>query len=77
MTHYTDEEKQAILIFSGHVARKLLKMGYTIVDVKPDKTNRIKTVFVFKRENNIEKVLAEITKKENEGIFAEQKNSSL
>lgn len=74
---YTDQAKDAIVIFSGRVARELLRRGYTIIDVKPDKTNRIKSVFVFKRENNIEKVLKVLAEKENEGIFAEQKNSSL
>ncbi len=61
---YTSEEKEGIIIFAGKVARELLRKGYTIIDVKPDKTNRIKTIFVFRRENNIEKVLHEIAYKE-------------
>jgi predicted GNAT superfamily acetyltransferase len=71
MTHYTDQEKSAIVIFAGHVARQLLKRGYTIIDVKADRTNKIKSVFIFKRENDIERVLAEITKKSFEEEFAE------
>lgn len=66
---YTDERKDAIVIFSGRVARELLRKGYTIIDVKADRTNKIKSVFVFKRENNIEDVLREFTKKDDNEIF--------
>lgn len=34
-------------IFTPYVARRLLRMGNPIVDIKPDKTNRDKTIFVF------------------------------
>ena len=64
-----DENKDAIVIFSGRVARELLRRGYTIIDVKADRTNKIKSVFVFKRENNIEDVLREFTKKDDKEIF--------
>lgn len=49
-------EKKAITIFTANVARKLLKEGiFTLVDIKPDKTDPDgkRTVFVFKNENNI------------------------
>lgn len=49
-------EKKAITIFAANVARKLLKEGcFTLVDIKPDKTDLDgkRTVFVFKNENNI------------------------
>ena len=49
-------EKKAITIFTANVARKLLKDGsFTLVDIKPDKTDPDgkRTVFVFKNENNI------------------------
>ncbi|WP_455714111.1 hypothetical protein [Anaerosporobacter sp.] len=61
---YTNENRDAIVVFAGHVARELLRRGYTIIDVKADRTNKIKSVFVFRRENNIEKVLHEIAYKE-------------
>ena len=67
---YTDEEKQAIIIFTGKVARSLLRRGYTIIDVKPDKANKIKSIYVFRRENDIEKAISEITYKDSEEIFA-------
>lgn len=48
-------EKKAITIFTANVARKLLKDSFTLVDIKPDKTDPDgkRTVFVFKNENNI------------------------
>ena len=66
-----DENKDAIVIFSGRVARELLRRGYTIIDVKPDKTNKIKSIYVFRRENEIEKELAKITYKESEEPFTQ------
>lgn len=68
---YTNEKKDAIIIFSGNVARQLLKQGYQIIDVKPDKTNKIKTIFVFKRENDIEKALYQVAYKDIEEQFTE------
>ena len=56
---YTDEKKDAIVIFTGKTARYLLKLGYTIIDVKPDKKNKIKSVFVFKKESGIDKAISD------------------
>jgi predicted CoA-binding protein len=67
---YSNEEKNAIIIFSGKVARELLRRGYTIIDVKPDKKNKIKSVYVFRRENEIEKIVADIVYKDVE-LFLE------
>ena len=69
---FIDEQKEAIIILSGRVARELLRRGYTIIDVKPDKKNKIKSVFVFKFENNIDRVLADIVYSDN--TFAEHSN---
>lgn len=48
-------EKKAITIFTANVARKLIKDNFTLIDIKPDKTDPDgkRTVFVFKNENNI------------------------
>lgn len=47
--------KKDVVIFSAGTARKLLKDGYVISDIKPDRTDPDgkRTVFVFKNENNI------------------------
>lgn len=41
------EEKKYKEIFTPYVARRLLRMGNPIYDIKPDKNNRDKTIFVF------------------------------
>ena len=47
--------KETIVNFSAKKARALLKMGYTLVDIKPDKTDPDgkRSVFIFKNENRI------------------------
>lgn len=50
------KEKETIVIFTAKKARALLKMGcYTLVDIKPDKTDPDgkRSVFIFKNENGI------------------------
>lgn len=58
------------LVFKVNVARKLLRMGYRIVDLKPAKTKDGRTdfnksIFVFSDENNIADKIKELTQKEN------------
>lgn len=35
------------LIFSPTVARKLLKLGHLVVDIKPKKENKNESIFIF------------------------------
>ena len=58
-------EKKAITIFTANTARKLLKDNFTLVDIKPDKTDPDgkRTVFVFKNENNIMEKIREYKEK--------------
>lgn len=58
---YEDETKERIIIYSGWVANALLNKGYRIVQVRPDRRNKIKSVFVFQVENNIERDLLELS----------------
>lgn len=55
---YTDEQKKGIIIYSGKVANELLRQGYRITRVMPDKKNKMRTIFVFAAENNIEEALS-------------------
>ncbi len=52
-------EKNTIVIFTAKLARNLLKNGFTIVDIKPDRTDEDgkRSVFIFKKENYIEEVI--------------------
>lgn len=51
------EDKTTVLVLSGKVARRLLREGYTIVDIKAMKENKDRTVFIFKIEDGILKSL--------------------
>ena len=52
MTDIVTESKETKLIFSPNIARNLLRLGNTIVDIKPNKENKLKTVFVFKNDEH-------------------------
>ena len=52
--------KEYKLVFNAGVARKLLKMGISIADIKADRVNKDKTVFVFKRTSEFEVAFAQI-----------------
>lgn len=60
-------DKDTLLIFSSEMARQLLKMGYTIVDIKPDKldTDGKRSVFVFKNENGLKDAMQSLINKRN------------
>jgi hypothetical protein len=47
-------KKEAKLIFNAGTCRSLLKANCTIIDVKPDRDNPDKTVFVFKNDEHFQ-----------------------
>lgn len=57
-------KKDVITVFTAKKARKLLKEGFTIVDIKPDKTDfdGKRTLFLFKYEDGI---MESLSSKEN------------
>lgn len=55
-------KKDTILVITAQLARRLLKEGYKIVDIKPDKNNHDRTVFIFKNENGLQDKIREFTK---------------
>ncbi|GLC78312.1 hypothetical protein [Lacrimispora brassicae] len=62
---YTDENKSRVIVFSGRVANALLKKGYQIVEVRPDKRNKIRSVFLFNGELGIENEILRLSGTEN------------
>lgn len=62
---YTDEEKSKVIIFSGRIANELLRRGFQIVEVRPDKRNKIRTVFIFNGEEGIEDAILSLTEPYN------------
>ena len=55
-------KKEFKLVFNAGVARRLLHMGINIADIKGDRTNPDKTVFVFKRTPEFEAAFEQINK---------------
>lgn len=49
------------LITDPRVARKLLKLGYFVIDIKPNKSNPDKSVFVFKNTVEFKFALEQVT----------------
>lgn len=58
-------DRSTIIIFTAKLARSLLKDGFTIVDIKPDRTDKDckRSVFVFRNENHIEDKIKEYSNK--------------
>jgi len=52
-----DEIKNTKAIFSARTARQLLRLGNTIIDIKPNKENKEKTVFIFRLDNKFKEDL--------------------
>lgn len=53
-------KKDVITVFTAKKARKLLKEGFTIVDIKPDRLDpdHKRTLFLFKNEDGLmEKII--------------------
>ena len=57
-------KKEVITVFTAKKARELLREGFTIVDIKPDKTDfeGKRTLFLFKYEDGI---MESLSTKEN------------
>ena len=48
-------------IFSPNIARRLLKMGNVIIDIKANKANHEKTVFIFRKDEKLKNDLSFIS----------------
>ncbi len=62
MENVKNVNKEARLVFNSGVTRALLKAGCQIIDVKPDRNNTEKTVFVFKNDEHFQKEFERINK---------------
>lgn len=51
-------------IFKPYIARNLLKMGNPIIDIKPDKKDTSKTIFVFEETNKFKTDLTTLLSEE-------------
>jgi hypothetical protein len=65
------DTRKSRLIFDARIARKLLKQGFVVIDIKPNRENTDKSIFVFENTDEfkmaIEKLMDEFkAKKEAE-----------
>lgn len=65
------ENRECKIIFNAGVSRRLLKEDCKIIDIKPDKNDKNKTVFVFENNETFKKAFAKI----NEEITAAKKEN--
>lgn len=58
-------KKEFITIFTAKVARELLKDGFILVDIKPDKhdLDGKRSVFIFKNDENLMEKIKEYKEK--------------
>lgn len=54
------------IVFRAFIARNLLKMGNKIIDIKADKNNKERTIFVFENTEKFRADLATILDKKKE-----------
>lgn len=56
-----NKERKTIVIFSATRARKLLRAGFQIIDIKPDRKDKthMRSVFVFRYDERIQQYLKE------------------
>ena len=70
------DTRKSRLIFDAKIARKLLKQGFVVIDIKPNRENTDKSVFVFENTEEFQNALTEVmdefkSKKEPEQLIAD------
>lgn len=65
------------LVCDARVARKLLKKGYVVIDIKPNKSNPDKSVFIFENTEEFKVALDEVTAEVKAKDEARQENIEL
>lgn len=54
------DTRKSRLIFDAKIARKLLKMGFVVIDIKPNRENTDKSIFVFENTEEFKGALTQI-----------------
>ena len=54
------DTRKSRLIFDAKIARKLLKMGFVVIDIKPNRENTDKSIFVFENTEEFKQKLAQV-----------------
>lgn len=56
-------KKECVTVFTAELARKLLKKGYTLADIKPDKLDEDgkRSLFIFQNTDGIQDEIYTLT----------------
>ena len=54
------DTRKSRLIFDAKIARKLLKQGFVVIDIKPNRENTDKSIFVFENTEEFKQALTQI-----------------
>lgn len=60
MENIEKDTRKSRLIFDAKIARKLLKMGFVVIDIKPNRENTDKSIFVFENTEDFKEAFAKI-----------------
>lgn len=58
--------KNNITVFNAGLAKKLIKLGYVVRDIKPNKENPLKTVFFFDASEEIKNIINDYRNRKKE-----------
>ena len=54
------DTRKSRLIFDAKIARKLLKQDFVVIDIKPNRENADKSIFVFENTEEFKKALEQL-----------------
>ena len=54
------DTRKSRLIFDAKIARKLLKQGFVVIDIKPNRENVDKSIFVFENTEEFQQALTQL-----------------
>lgn len=54
------DTRKSRLIFDAKIARRLLKEGFVVIDIKPNRENTDKSIFVFENTEEFKSALTQI-----------------
>ena len=60
MNIVTKDMRKSRLIFDARIARRLLKQGFVVIDIKPNRENVDKSIFVFENTEEFKDALTQI-----------------
>lgn len=61
ITNNEKDTRVSRLVTDPRAARKLLKKGFVVIDIKPNKSNPDKSVFIFENTEEFKVALEEVT----------------